>query len=225
MALPDPYTIDWNVTLEGRGWTSNALERYELTPEKIEMMDGRLFGTEEDRLRMLGLLLENCGAETAVRYGDPEVWRRAVALLDDAFSKFSFEVRATVRQWDAIETQEGARAYYRQWALPDYVERREGQQRDIEAIVASYPEAPDRGFTSGASWSHSEIQSAAIDGGEGIIGVKRVVTEYHAQGSGPGPRRLTQMQTVEIWQMRWRETDGQCRLAEAECLASVRSDG
>ena len=30
---------------------------------------------------MLGLLLENVGADAAVHLGDPEVWREAVAAL------------------------------------------------------------------------------------------------------------------------------------------------
>lgn len=58
-----------------------ALERWERTPEKFEMFDGRLFGSEEERLMLLGLLLENVGADRAVQLGDPEVWKRAVSKL------------------------------------------------------------------------------------------------------------------------------------------------
>lgn len=55
--------------------------RYELCPAKIELIDGHLFWTEDDRLTMLGLLLENVGADKAVRLGDSKVWREAVAGL------------------------------------------------------------------------------------------------------------------------------------------------
>ena len=54
-----------------------------MTPEKTEMLDGRLHGTEEERLTMLALLLENVGADTAVRLGEASVWRGAVAALDN----------------------------------------------------------------------------------------------------------------------------------------------
>jgi hypothetical protein len=58
-----------------------ASQRYELTPEKIEMIDGKLFWDDEQRLAMLGLLLENVGADAAVTLGNPVVWREAVAQL------------------------------------------------------------------------------------------------------------------------------------------------
>jgi hypothetical protein len=57
--------------------------RCELTPEQIELIDGKLFWSDEDRLTMLALLLENVGTDVAVRLGHPEVWRAAVAGLDD----------------------------------------------------------------------------------------------------------------------------------------------
>ena len=57
------------------------MARYQRSPEKIEMVKGRLFWSDEDRLTMLGLLLENVGADAAVRLGDPTVWKAAVAEL------------------------------------------------------------------------------------------------------------------------------------------------
>jgi hypothetical protein len=38
--------------------------------EKIELIEGRMFWTDEDRLNMLALLLENVGMGAAVRLGD-----------------------------------------------------------------------------------------------------------------------------------------------------------
>ncbi|HEY6225081.1 MAG TPA: hypothetical protein VIW26_14945 [Gemmatimonadales bacterium] len=57
------------------------MARYQLTPEKIEMVEGRLFWSDDDRLTMLGLLLENVGIDAAVRLGDPGEWKAAVANL------------------------------------------------------------------------------------------------------------------------------------------------
>ncbi len=75
-------TGHWDIRRSGRAWVRDeALERFQLTPEKIEMADGMLFLDEEDRLTMLGLLLENVGADAAVRLGDAAVWREAVARL------------------------------------------------------------------------------------------------------------------------------------------------
>ena len=36
------------------------------------------YDDHEERLQMLGLLLENVGVDAAVRLGDPQVWRDAV---------------------------------------------------------------------------------------------------------------------------------------------------
>lgn len=72
----------WDIRREGRAWSHDeAPGRFELTPEKIEMIEGRLFWSQDERLTFLGLLLENVGADAAVRLGKPEVWRAAVAKL------------------------------------------------------------------------------------------------------------------------------------------------
>ena len=74
--------IQWDVRPDGWAWQGpEAMARYQLTPEKIEMTGGKLFWSEEERLNMLALLLENVGADQAVRIGDPSVWRSAVAKL------------------------------------------------------------------------------------------------------------------------------------------------
>jgi hypothetical protein len=74
--------VKWDIRREGRAWgPDEAMPRYDLTPEKFEMYQGKLFWTDEDRLHMLGLMLENVGADQAVRLGDPAVWRAAVAAL------------------------------------------------------------------------------------------------------------------------------------------------
>lgn len=72
----------WDIRNKGRAWRKGeAWDRFQLTPEKIEMIDGKILWSDEDRENLLGLLLENLGADRAVRLGDPEVWRAAVAKL------------------------------------------------------------------------------------------------------------------------------------------------
>lgn len=74
--------IQWDIRREGRAWRGKeARERYNLTPEKFEMDEGKLFWSDEERVALLGLLLENVGVDRAVRLGDPTVWRAAVADL------------------------------------------------------------------------------------------------------------------------------------------------
>lgn len=58
-----------------------AWQRLELRPEKLEMWDGKLLFDDNERLLLLGLLLENLGADQAVQLGDPAVWRAAVSRL------------------------------------------------------------------------------------------------------------------------------------------------
>ena len=72
----------WDIRREGRAWRDEFWSRYEQAPEKIEVVDGKLFTSDEERLTMLALLLENVGADAAVRLGDPAVWRRAIADLE-----------------------------------------------------------------------------------------------------------------------------------------------
>ena len=73
----------WSIRREGRSWSPEewALRR-EIGPDKFELIRGRLFWCEEDRLAVLGMLLENVGADRAVMLGDPAVWRAAIAKLD-----------------------------------------------------------------------------------------------------------------------------------------------
>ena len=74
--------IQWDTRRAGRAWSGEeALERYNLTPEKFEMVRGKLFWNDEERVRLLGLLLENVGVDRAVRLGDPKIWKAAVAEL------------------------------------------------------------------------------------------------------------------------------------------------
>jgi len=73
----------YNVTLEGRAWSSDeARARHDELPFKPELIRGKLYWTESERLTMLAALLEHCGAAAAVRIGNAEVWREAIRALD-----------------------------------------------------------------------------------------------------------------------------------------------
>lgn len=74
--------IKWDIRRAGRAWRGDeARERYDLTPEKFEMDAGKLFWTEEVRVTLLALQLENVGVDRAVRLGEPRIWKAAVAEL------------------------------------------------------------------------------------------------------------------------------------------------
>ncbi|VEP17808.1 conserved hypothetical protein [Hyella patelloides LEGE 07179] len=75
----------WNLKNEGREWSREEVEEkyFKLCPEKIELIEGKLFWNDEERLAMLAMLLENVGADKAVRLGDKEVWKAAIAKLEE----------------------------------------------------------------------------------------------------------------------------------------------
>ena len=81
--LPLPE-VNWDIRRQGRPWRNKECRaRYDLAPEKIELIEGKLFWSERDRVVMLGLLLENVGVDKVVRLGDPAVWREAIEQLGE----------------------------------------------------------------------------------------------------------------------------------------------
>ena len=78
--------IRWDIRREGRSWTKEEFRsRIELTPEKLEAYEGRLLWTHEDRIKLLGLLLENVGADEVVKLGDSWVWMSAALNRPQTF--------------------------------------------------------------------------------------------------------------------------------------------
>lgn len=76
-----PFGFD--IQREGRQWTSGEIESkwrqaHATIPEKLELIEGKVFLGDEQRITMLGWMLEQLGADVAVRMGEPEVWREAV---------------------------------------------------------------------------------------------------------------------------------------------------
>lgn len=84
-------TIRWDIRRTGRAWSGAEFqERVDLRPEKLEIWEGKLLLDEEDRIKLLGLLLENVGADRAVQLGDPAVWWDAVDALRPWWRRRSF---------------------------------------------------------------------------------------------------------------------------------------
>lgn len=73
---------DWDIRREGRRWTKEEAERriYQ-APEKIEF-GGGIFVGEDQRLTVLGMLLENLGIDKVIRFGKLEDWKAAIADLE-----------------------------------------------------------------------------------------------------------------------------------------------
>src|SRR4051794_21770995 len=71
--------MEFDIQRQGRRWTRAEVEQkyHKLCPEKIELIEGKMFWTDEERLNMLALLLDNGGMDAAVRLGDPALWKRA----------------------------------------------------------------------------------------------------------------------------------------------------
>lgn len=72
--------MDFDIRRQGRKWGRAEIEQKyrQLCPEKIELIEGRMFWTDEERLSMLALLLENVGMDAAVSLGDPALWKQAI---------------------------------------------------------------------------------------------------------------------------------------------------
>jgi len=72
--------MEFNIQRQGRRWTRTEVEEkyHKLCPEKIELIEGKMFWTDEERLNMLALLLENVGMDAAAGLGDPTLWKQAI---------------------------------------------------------------------------------------------------------------------------------------------------
>ena len=83
---PDPHSVEWRFGCEPIDWGELAdgyRGRYSLAPNKIELIDGKLFWNDDVRLLMVGLLLENLGVDRVVKLGNPKAWKEAVAALPE----------------------------------------------------------------------------------------------------------------------------------------------
>jgi len=83
--VPSTPPGGWDIRREGRSWNLDEWRnRREICSEQIELIEAKLFWCDEERIALLGLLLENVGADRAVRLGDPKVWRDAITAIDNS---------------------------------------------------------------------------------------------------------------------------------------------
>jgi hypothetical protein len=72
----------WDIRRAGRRWTREEVEhRLYQAPEKIEFAGG-IFTSDEERLTVLAMLLENLGIDRVVRLGKLEDWKAAIAAVE-----------------------------------------------------------------------------------------------------------------------------------------------
>jgi hypothetical protein len=74
---------EWYIRREGQQWTGEKFEtRIYQAPEKIEFVRGEIFASEQERMTVLAMLLENLGIDKAVCLGNPADWKAAIADLE-----------------------------------------------------------------------------------------------------------------------------------------------
>ena len=76
---------DFDIHRRGRPWSPEEIDRkwreHAEIPDKLELIDGKVFLSDGQRITMLGWMLEQLGADTAVKLGDPQIWREAIEDL------------------------------------------------------------------------------------------------------------------------------------------------
>ena len=74
----------WDIRLEGRSWTYEEwVARGDVLPEKMELIEGRLFWIKRHRLGMLAAMLEQVGLKEAVRLAPKSLWLEALNQVED----------------------------------------------------------------------------------------------------------------------------------------------
>ncbi|MCC7368391.1 MAG: hypothetical protein IT306_08210 [Chloroflexi bacterium] len=78
---PRPYPRP--IGLEGARWTVSVFhELGDLLPEKMELIDGKLFWSRRERIGMLAAMLEQVGLVDAVRLAPKELWLEALRRVE-----------------------------------------------------------------------------------------------------------------------------------------------
>jgi hypothetical protein len=74
--------IDWEIRREGRLWSVEEFDqRINQAPDHFEYVEG-IFGSDRERLIVLGMLLENLGIDKVIRFGRLEDWKAAIEDLE-----------------------------------------------------------------------------------------------------------------------------------------------
>jgi hypothetical protein len=81
-AAPEPGTF--TIGLEGHLWRVTRFDELAtVLPEKMELIEGKLFWSERHRLGMLGAMLEQVGLVDAVKLAPKELWLEALRRAYD----------------------------------------------------------------------------------------------------------------------------------------------
>ena len=73
---------EWDIRREGRRWTREETQHWLYhAPDKIEFVGG-IFAGEQQRLLVLGMLLELLGIDKVVRFGNLADWKAAIADVE-----------------------------------------------------------------------------------------------------------------------------------------------
>jgi hypothetical protein len=78
--LPYPRPIG----LKGARWTVDVFDQLaEMLPEKMELIEGKLFWSQRERIGMLAAMLEQVGLVEAVRLAPKELWLEALRIAEE----------------------------------------------------------------------------------------------------------------------------------------------
>jgi hypothetical protein len=69
---------DLDIRLEPRRWSGDELRRHDELPGRLELIQGQLCLDEDQRLLLLGALLEHVGTARAVQLGPLRAWTAAI---------------------------------------------------------------------------------------------------------------------------------------------------
>lgn len=70
---------DLDIRVLARSWTADEMSRHDDLPGRLEMVGGKLCLDDEQRLLLLGALLEHVGTSRAVMLGPLSAWKTAIA--------------------------------------------------------------------------------------------------------------------------------------------------
>jgi hypothetical protein len=91
---------EFDIRTVGRRWTAEEMAQlHDELPGRLEMANGMLCMDEDQRLLLLGALLEHVGTERAVRLGSLSVWKSAVAQREEDQAWDSMPAVGAERFW------------------------------------------------------------------------------------------------------------------------------
>ena len=93
--------MEFNIQRQGRKWSRAEVEQkyHQLCPEKIELIEGKMFWSDEQRLNMLALLLENVGIDAATKL-ILESRRRFLSIPHLGSTRCSPSLQSCASYWD-----------------------------------------------------------------------------------------------------------------------------